>query len=324
MSLQISFNDDPNLTMYCIIFEGENPIAFASGVQTFSAFSTAVYEDYCFLMPPVSNRPNYYRSIDFSTIPNMMVDRYLHVEVYQMVGSTFDDEADILKGVQEFLYNKSTKLNDYRVPRITESEYVGYYAPFNTVRATKTFYNEYGSAAALTPSGLHYQVLNPSGLSVATGTWTTSAGDYPYYNMSFAVSGNGFGVGNYRIISSGLYSRNLLQSVDYFTVATGFALPNIGLSDIDTVGKFGYATGLINDGSALDDSFITTLPSATDNFYNGQILVFTESPNSGQGRIISDYDGATKRITLNKSLGFTPLNNAKISVFPIGGELNVV
>jgi hypothetical protein len=321
MSLIIGFNDDPNLTLYCILFEGYNQIALSSGVETFTSFSPSVYEEYCFLMPPVPNRPNLYRSIDFSTIPTVTATpRFLHVEIYQMVGSTFDYNADILKGVEEFIYNADEKLNDYRIPKLTDGTYIGSFNPFNNIKITKEFYNEYGILSNIAPNGLHYQVLNPSGLSVATGSWSFVNTNYPYYQCSFSVSGNGFGLGNYQIISSGLYSNNLVRSVDYFTVSTG----NIGGGlDIDVVAKFGYATGRVNDTSPLNNSFITTLPSSQDNFYNGQILFFTESPNSGQGRIISSYNGTTKRVTVNKPFSFVPANNAKISVFPIGGELNV-
>lgn len=62
----------------------------------------------------------------------------------------------------------------------------------------------------------------------------------------------------------------------------------------------------VNDLSATTTSFVTDLTEATDDFYNDKVLVFNSGTLSGQARVISDYNGTTKAITLDEALTSAP------------------
>ncbi len=70
----------------------------------------------------------------------------------------------------------------------------------------------------------------------------------------------------------------------------------------------------VNDASASNVTFITTLASAVDDFYNDGVLVFTSGANAGQVRRITNYDGATKTITVDPVLSLAPGNGDTFTI----------
>lgn len=70
----------------------------------------------------------------------------------------------------------------------------------------------------------------------------------------------------------------------------------------------------VNDAGASNTQFISTLASASDDFYNDGVLVFTSGANAGQVRRITGYVGATKQVTLSPALGSAPANGDTFSV----------
>lgn len=68
------------------------------------------------------------------------------------------------------------------------------------------------------------------------------------------------------------------------------------------------ADGQINDVSATTTSFVTNLTEASDDHYNDAVITFTTGNLSGQSRVISDYDGTTKTVTLDEALTEAPAN----------------
>ena len=66
------------------------------------------------------------------------------------------------------------------------------------------------------------------------------------------------------------------------------------------------ADGQINDVSATATAFITNLTEASDDHYNDAVITFVTGNLSGQSRVISDYDGATKTVTLDEALTEVP------------------
>jgi hypothetical protein len=79
----------------------------------------------------------------------------------------------------------------------------------------------------------------------------------------------------------------------------------------DTLESFminGVTSGTVNDGSASASSFVTDLTEASDNHYNGSVLLFLDDPLKGQSRKISDYDGTSKTITLAAAFTEAPDN----------------
>ena len=70
----------------------------------------------------------------------------------------------------------------------------------------------------------------------------------------------------------------------------------------------------VNDAAASTTTFITTLSSSVDNFYNDSMLVFTDGALAGQVRAIYDYIGATKTIILEEALTSAPVNGVAFAV----------
>ena len=70
----------------------------------------------------------------------------------------------------------------------------------------------------------------------------------------------------------------------------------------------------VNDAAASTTTFITTLSSSVDNFYNDSMLVFTDGALAGQVRAIYDYIGATKTIILEEALTSAPANGVAFTI----------
>jgi hypothetical protein len=62
----------------------------------------------------------------------------------------------------------------------------------------------------------------------------------------------------------------------------------------------------INDSSATTTSFVTALTEPTTSYYSNKIMVFIDGHLSGQARIITNYNGTTKTITLEEPLTSAP------------------
>ena len=75
-------------------------------------------------------------------------------------------------------------------------------------------------------------------------------------------------------------------------------------------------TATVNDVSATTTSFITTLTSSVDNFYNDQLLRFTTGNLIGQAKPILSYYGSTKTIVLSEELTSAPANGDEFDILP--------
>jgi len=64
----------------------------------------------------------------------------------------------------------------------------------------------------------------------------------------------------------------------------------------------------VNDASATTTSFVTALTEATDDHYNQKVITFIDGNLSGQSRVISDYNGTTKAITVDEAFTEAPAN----------------
>ena len=74
------------------------------------------------------------------------------------------------------------------------------------------------------------------------------------------------------------------------------------------------AEGEVNDAAPSTTQFVTTLPSAVDDFYAGNPLTFTNGALAGQSRFITAYNAATKQITLDHALTGAPANGDSFNV----------
>jgi hypothetical protein len=72
--------------------------------------------------------------------------------------------------------------------------------------------------------------------------------------------------------------------------------------------------GQVNDASATTTSFITNLASSIDDFYNSQTIHFISGTLQGQSRLVLDYDGSTKQITVEEPLSSAPANGTEFII----------
>ena len=85
----------------------------------------------------------------------------------------------------------------------------------------------------------------------------------------------------------------------------GFRQVKEGLISVD---------GQVNDTSATATSFVTNLSSSVDDFYNDQTIHFISGSLQGQSRVVVDYNGTTKSITLDQALTSAPANTDEFIV----------
>ena len=86
----------------------------------------------------------------------------------------------------------------------------------------------------------------------------------------------------------------------------------------DKLNALVQATGAVT-GTPTANFFDTDLTEATDDHYNGSIIIFTSGNLIGQASIIVDYDGTTKEITVDPAFIETPsTDNFAILSNPLG------
>lgn len=88
------------------------------------------------------------------------------------------------------------------------------------------------------------------------------------------------------------------------------------------------AAGTVNDAGASATDFITDLAEASDDHYNGALLMFISGNLKGQSRYIEDYTGLTKScnfdaITANTGFTEAPANSDKFVILPAEGALTL-
>ncbi len=74
-------------------------------------------------------------------------------------------------------------------------------------------------------------------------------------------------------------------------------------------------TGTVNDASASSTVFVSDLTETTNDHYNDQIIKFISGALAGQARPISDYDGATKTITVSPAFTDAPADEDEFIIF---------
>lgn len=74
--------------------------------------------------------------------------------------------------------------------------------------------------------------------------------------------------------------------------------------------------GSVNDVAATVTSFETNLTESRDDFYNDQIIRFTSGNLEGHVRVILDYDGTDKKITVSEAMVEVPDNGIDFDIVP--------
>lgn len=69
-------------------------------------------------------------------------------------------------------------------------------------------------------------------------------------------------------------------------------------------------------GGGNDTITLSTSASATDDIYNGQVVMISTSTGTGQVRIITDYNGTTKVATVNADWDVNPTSDSVYKILP--------
>lgn len=98
-----------------------------------------------------------------------------------------------------------------------------------------------------------------------------------------------------------------------------------------TLGTYGQVlranglTGEVNTGSATTSAFaVDGFTEATDDHFNGMVMVFTSGANAGEGRVITDYTGSSQTMAFGQAWTDAPADNDDFVIVPgsqLGGTL---
>ncbi len=316
--LNLKYSDVPSLNLYSLLFK-ENGTAWASG--SFTTFSSGNLLAGNHPINMFESRSGYYEAnVSGSAID---INALLRVEVYQRIAASAVYGNDLLKATADIVWNKQRDLGSLQVPKIESKPFIGNFIlgerlPINNY--VRDSFGKYGSGVVL----LGFSILNNAESPITNGTIAPRGlDDACIYNTGVTLSSASYSSGTYLLRTSGYYYDGLgpsilLQNESTFSIYVPTSIPSV-----DVAAQLGCASGKVNDSSATTTTFVTTLPSTLDNTYNGQVLRFTEGYLIGQGRIILDYVGATKAVTLNKPFVTDPVNNTSFIVYPLGGELGL-
>ncbi len=169
----------------------------------------------------------------------------------------------------------------------------------------------YSTGAPILDATVTLNIFDPDGTLITSGTGMTYvSGSNGTYRYMFSTSGD-----------SGVYLYEVTAQSDG---QTGYASANLHVvntsidvlsASLDTlVGAFIVSQATVNDATPSATLFITTLSNSTNNFYKNAVLTFTSGDLDGQSRRISDYDGATKTVTLEPALTSVPVSGNAFTV----------
>lgn len=143
-----------------------------------------------------------------------------------------------------------------------------------------------------------------SATTVATVTTTTTA-----TNVT-TVNGLAAGVITAAAIATGAIDADALaaDAIDEIWDEYMYASNLTAREALSIAASSGLGSFAVNDAGASTTAFITTLTSAVDDFYNDMQIQFTSGALTGQIRVVSDYNGTTKAVTLDEALTSAPAN----------------
>lgn len=103
----------------------------------------------------------------------------------------------------------------------------------------------------------------------------------------------------------GTLGTDIVQQVNATQIASNAAAATL----LAALYKGGAKAGNVNDASATTTVWIGDAGlSATDDFYNGQLLIFTSGANLGLASKVADYVGSTKTFTMTTAFPSAPAN----------------
>lgn len=104
---------------------------------------------------------------------------------------------------------------------------------------------------------------------------------------------------------------------------------NINGSDESAIiaGKFfgsAMKRSTVSDAGATASDFDTALSEITDDHFNGQVIVFVDGVLKGQAKLIDDYDGTGKNVTIFPAFTEAPGNGDEFIILPISKFVDLV
>lgn len=130
----------------------------------------------------------------------------------------------------------------------------------------------------------------------------------------------GTGVGQSRLITANVGSTDTV-TVDTWTTTPDNtstyiifpAPPGSATSPVNSI-----RTGTLQSGSTGTTAKLDSGASATDNFYQNEIILLTSGTGAGQVSIISSYVGSTKVATVSSTWATTPDSTTGFALLPLG------
>lgn len=308
MALEIEFFDLRSLSLYALFFN-ESDEAFKQSTSGFASYTDSSVGDFDVPLPEEANRVGRYATSVTGTIPKGTIQ----VEIYEQSGGSPDKAVDTLRGVDEIYWNGLHLVDHIGVSNFEKPSHIGTTDLDEVLYFFLSSFDEFNLPTDTDTSPSFQVFANSTGMADVSGLMVNvEAG---LYSASFTVTSGTFNFSDfYSVKIEGVIEGNSLQTHKTFDIASPVTVDDI---NVDVLGQLGYISGVVQAGSST--TVITTnLTSSVDNFHNGSVARI-----DGQARIVLDYNGSSKAITVNKAYTFTPASGAEIIIYPIGGELGV-
>lgn len=313
MDTTLEYYDIAGQNIYCMIFSSGN-LGLTNTTGQFAVYTDAAATGFAHTMTADGNRTNRY-TFNLNTYISALTEGVYEIAVFSRTGSTPNISNDNIKMVDQ-MYWSSGLVDEVVTPNLTTTDFVGNIPFGNTFAWLAEVENQFGSYSTV-DNNLDYIIKENATTTIATGSMTLL--EPGIYYATRTVTPSVFeNTKSYQIIMDAHINNIPVKAATCFTVSSGQICPT-GYPDI--LNLLGYVTGSITT-SVTTSGFNTNLTNTTNDLFNGGILRITSGTNKGHARIISDYVGLTKRVSLNKPMKFLPSSGTTFVIYPIGGELN--
>jgi hypothetical protein len=149
--------------------------------------------------------------------------------------------------------------------------------------------------------------LLPANVTQFNGVAATSTGGRPEVNTTHAAgtAWNSGAIGAATLASDTITAAKIAASA----ITRAKLAPDTGLQSIRS------DTALAGAATTID---LDAAAAATNDYYNGAFILLTGGTGAGQGRFITDYDGAAKRATVDQAWITNPASGTTFAILPGG------
>lgn len=198
-------------------------------------------------------------------------------------------DADAVPAYRVYEDETGTAILNGSMAKLDDANTTGFYSEQITLSAANGF-----------EKGKCYTIYISAAVSSVTGTMNHTFQIEAEVDAN-AVSNLGAGVITAAAIATGAVDADALATDAVAEIADG--VWDEARSGHTTAGTYGESfLGVVNGeaatGTLTTTAFTTNLTEATDDHYNGRIVVFITGVLAGQATDITDYTGATKLVTV--------------------------